>query len=117
MDSVATTSLGIPGRRFFPAHVYIVVTTAPTTMGACSVSIGTNAPDYDNIVPETDISDLATTDLGREIEFGNRPVVAGDAEIFFNVSTAATDGGLVHAIVNGWFFDYVLDVSRAQEES
>lgn len=116
MDSVTAVSLGVPGRRFFPAHAYVIVTTAPSTMGTCVVSIGTNSPDYDNVVPATDISALATTDLGREIEFGDRPVIPGDAELFLNISTAATDGGALHSILNGWFFDYDIEVSRAQEQ-
>lgn len=116
MNATGATSLGSPGRRFFPAQAYIITTTAPTILGLASISIGTNASAYNNIVPITLLTSLGTTDVGREIAIGARPVVTSEEELFVNVNVAVTSGaGIMHVILAGWFFDYDADMLLASE--
>lgn len=110
LDSTGTTSLGIPERRFFPAHLYLVITSAPSVLGLCAISVGTNASSYNNLLPISLVSGLlAGSDIGREVPMPAHPVIPQDTEIFVNVTTAATGGGILHVIVSGWWFDYDVD--------
>lgn len=57
------------------------------------VSIGTNAPDYDNVVPVTELTGLTVSVLsggvGRQIVPADIRVLAGGTGIYLRVHTAA----------------------------
>lgn len=85
-----------------PGTVMFRVTEADTVSTDAEVSVGTNGPDYNNIIPSLTLTGLSA--VGEAWAFtidGFRPVVVGPDEIFVKVVTPATAVALK---VTAWLF-------------
>lgn len=112
IDSTGATSLGTPGRDWFPREAIVILTEAPSTIGLCTLSIGTNSPNYNDVLPATLLTVLSVVGTAKRIAIlGTSAVskVPANTEIFAKVSIAASGGGEVHVICDGFFADYVVD--------
>lgn len=108
----ATYDLGTleEGRRFYPMELIVIVTEAPTGSGQSNLSLGTNAPDYDNIVASLNIngvgsgiekfylSDLATHGGWTGSVNSGAPVKAKVTK------TSTLAAGVAHVVLDGFYY-------------
>ncbi len=112
IDATGSTSLGTPSRDWFAREVILILTEAPSSIGFCTVSIGTNSPSYNNIMSSTLLVGLTTVGMAKRVGILDSSIVSkvlAETEVFVKVSIAASSGGEVHVICDGFFADYVVD--------
>lgn len=112
IDATGNTSLGTPSRDWYCREVILILTEAPSSIGLCTVSIGTNSPSYNNIMGATLLVGLSTVDTAKRVGILDSSIVAkvpANTEVFVKVSIAASSGGEIHVICDGFFADYVVD--------
>lgn len=111
IDSTGNTSLETVIRDWYPREVLIILTEAPSSIGFCTISIGTNSPSYNNILPSTLMLGLSVVNTLKRIDLPSSVVskVPSNTEVVVKVSIAASTGGEVHVIVDGFYADYVVD--------
>lgn len=113
IDATGSTSLGTVGRDWYPREVILILTEAPSAIGLCTISIGTNSSSYNNILSSTLLLNLSAVNTALKINLLNSStitsMVPANTEIFVKVSIAATLGGEVHVICDGFYADYVVD--------
>ena len=78
------------GEYFTPDNLFFRIITASGVTGAAEISIGTNAPNYDNLMASKVLSALAAVDdTWNEAIEGKGLTVNGPAEIWIRVKAAA----------------------------
>jgi hypothetical protein len=76
---------------FGPIKILVYCKTASQITIPPTISVGTNAQDYDNIIPATVLTGLVETDQTFEIEVPQLShIVAANTDIFINVAIGST---------------------------
>lgn len=89
--STGASSMGLAKKTLRPLFVQFEVVAGDSISVGCSVSVGTNSTDYDNILPITALTTLLATGTIITIPLlAVVGVVAAGAEIFAKVTSAAT---------------------------
>lgn len=109
MDAVGNAIMGgtASDKTFYPVEVLVVCEQAPSIIGLCTVSVGTNSPSYNNIMSGKLLTDLTTN---KKIFRGDPLVpgasvsgVAASSTIYARVSVGATAGGVARVILLGFY--------------
>lgn len=87
--TIATTAAGLG--RFYPFGVRFVLTSVNTLTVSPTVSVGTNSPNFNNIIPATTLTTLVTAnDYLPILLVAVAPSVAASTAIKCRVSVGAT---------------------------
>lgn len=87
---IGTTENGT--QRFYPLFAVISVRSASGVLTVGTVSIGSNASNYNNIMPATALTGLTAIDLMLKVQLAASAIqsVAPNTDIYLRVSVAAT---------------------------
>lgn len=111
MDEAQTVTLGqTSGDRsvYFPREVVLLCTESPSPVGLCTMSVGTNSPSYNNILPATLLTSLSA--LNKLLSPPVGPLVNGvgpGVDIKAKISIAASNGGVMRIVLVGLYGDYL----------
>jgi hypothetical protein len=87
-------------KNFYPTEAFIeVVSVGGTIVTVASVSIGTNATNYDNIIPATGLIGLLTTGIQLPLRpTGTMLVVPPGSDIYFRIQAAPVGTSVVQTV-------------------
>lgn len=106
MDTTGSTSIVVTAdaQNFYPEELLLVVTEEPGSIGLCTLSVGTNSPNYNNVLAATLITDLSVLGRTKAIKLNNSamPAVPQQTDIKVKVSIAASSGGELRLVLKGF---------------
>lgn len=100
--------VGADGQGFVPSSYMLFVRSAVNLTGVPTVSLGTNAPTYNNLIPSTPLTGWVAGDVQVFVVSGRVKAVLTPTPVYLNVTVAATGTSGAIAVIGARYRGEVL---------